>query len=240
MRRGDRVTAERHITEVADIPYLIGLDTLIATQWLNVARALLAEAGDRVTARAVVASAEADALANAEDDLTIRAGMCRAMVEDELEPLMAAADHFDRLGRPSEVAFALQEAAVLVAMRGDIPAARTAFRRAVAIYEGLGAVLDLRRVQARLRPYGIRSGSRAAHRRVATGWEALTATERAIAARVAEGSSNPDIASGLFVSPRTVETHVAHILAKLQVRSRRDIAREVNRHETTRPGGRVE
>ena len=42
----------------------------------------------------------------------------------------------------------------------------------VAIYEGLGAVFDLRRVQARLRPYGIRSGSRAAHR-ATTGREGL-------------------------------------------------------------------
>ena len=44
MRRGDRATAERHITAVADIPYLSGLDFLIAAQYLTVARALLAEA----------------------------------------------------------------------------------------------------------------------------------------------------------------------------------------------------
>jgi DNA-binding CsgD family transcriptional regulator len=101
---------------------------------------------------------------------------------------------------------------------------------------GLGAVLDLRRVQARLRPYGIRSGSHAAHRRATTGWEALTATEHAIAALIAEGRSNPDIASRLLVSPRTVATHVAHTLTKLQVRSRLDIAREVARHETVNLG----
>ena len=178
-------------------------------------------AGDRVTAQAVVAAVEADAQADADANLTMRAGMCRAMVEDDPAPLMAAADHFDRLGRRPEAAFALQEAAVRLAMRGDIPAARAAFGRAVTIYEGLGAVLDLRRMQARLRPYGIRSGSHAAHRRATTGWEALTATEREVAALVAEGSSNPEIATRLFVSPRTIETHVAHILTKLQVRSRR-------------------
>ena len=90
-----------------------------------------------------------------------------------------------------------------------------------------------------LRPYGIRSGSRTAHRRAATGWEALTATERAIAELVGEGRSNPDVAARLLVSPRTVETHVAHILTKLQVRSRLDIAREVTRHETASPAGEV-
>ena len=145
-------------------------------------------------------------------------------------PLTAAADHFDELGRRPEAAFALHEAAVRLAMRGDILAARAAFDRALTIYEDLGAVLDLRRIQARLRAYGIRSGSRAAHRRVTTGWEALTASEREVAALVAQGVSNPEIATRLFLSPRTIEKHVTHILTKLQAHSRLDIAREVTRH----------
>jgi DNA-binding CsgD family transcriptional regulator len=86
-------------------------------------------------------------------------------------------------------------------------------------------------MQARLRPHGIRSGSHAPHRRATTGWQALTATEREVAALVAQGGSNPEIATRLFLSPRTIEQHVAHILTKLQVRSRRDIARQVTRHE---------
>jgi len=38
--------------------------------------------------------------------------------------------------------------------------------------------------------------------------------------------SNPEIAAKLFLSPRTVATHVSHILKKLEVHSRIDIARE--------------
>src|SRR4030095_11681700 len=128
--------------------------------------------------------------------------------------LLAAADHFDRLGRRPDAAFALQEAAVRLAMRGELPPARAAFGRAVAIYEGLGAVLDLRRMQARLRPHGIRSGSHAAHRRATTGWEALTETEHQ--------------------SPNTVLA-VAHILTNVHAHTRRDIAREVNYHQTAHP-----
>jgi DNA-binding NarL/FixJ family response regulator len=40
------------------------------------------------------------------------------------------------------------------------------------------------------------------------------------------GLSNPDIASKMFLSRRTVATHVSHILKKLNVQSRTDIARE--------------
>ncbi len=41
-----------------------------------------------------------------------------------------------------------------------------------------------------------------------------------------KGLTNPEIATRLFLSPRTVATHVSHILKKLDVHSRIDIARE--------------
>jgi predicted ATPase/DNA-binding CsgD family transcriptional regulator len=54
--------------------------------------------------------------------------------------------------------------------------------------------------------------------------QALTAREREIAALVADGLSNRDIASRLVISPRTAETHVEHILTKLGYTSRAQIA----------------
>jgi len=53
-----------------------------------------------------------------------------------------------------------------------------------------------------------------------------TPAEATVAQLVVAGLSNPQIAERLFVSRRTVTTHVSHILAKLQVRTRTDIARE--------------
>jgi DNA-binding NarL/FixJ family response regulator len=47
-----------------------------------------------------------------------------------------------------------------------------------------------------------------------------------IAALVEAGMSNPEIGNKMFLSPRTVATHVSHILKKLGVHSRTDIARE--------------
>jgi DNA-binding NarL/FixJ family response regulator len=63
------------------------------------------------------------------------------------------------------------------------------------------------------------------HRRVTTGWDSLTPSETRIAELVAEGLSNPDIATKLYLSRRTVQTHVSNILAKLQVNSRAGIVR---------------
>jgi DNA-binding CsgD family transcriptional regulator len=68
------------------------------------------------------------------------------------------------------------------------------------------------------------------HRRATHGWDSLTPTEATIAGLVVEGLSNPQIAARLFLSPRTVATHVSHILTKLGVHSRIDIAREAARH----------
>ena len=76
----------------------------------------------------------------------------------------------------------------------------------------------------------IRAGQAPQHRQAQAGWNSLTPTETKIAAMVAEGMSNRQIAEQLVLSPRTVGTHVSHILAKLGVRSRIDIAREAAEH----------
>jgi DNA-binding CsgD family transcriptional regulator len=63
-------------------------------------------------------------------------------------------------------------------------------------------------------------------RRAASGWDSLTDAELKITAFVEEGLSNPEIAARLMLSRRTVATHVSHILKKLNVATRTDIARE--------------
>jgi DNA-binding NarL/FixJ family response regulator len=96
----------------------------------------------------------------------------------------------------------------------------------VDIYATLGAAADVARIQARFRAYGIRRGPRTKHRQERSGWESLTPTEMKIADLVQSGLSNPEIGARLFLSKRTVATHVSHILNKLNVHSRTDIARE--------------
>lgn len=66
--------------------------------------------------------------------------------------------------------------------------------------------------------------------RPASGWESLTRTELDVVRLVSEGLPNKDIAARLFVSPRTVQTHLTHVYAKLAVSSRVQLAQEAARH----------
>jgi DNA-binding CsgD family transcriptional regulator len=183
-------------------------------------------AGDRDLAASAVAASEADAAADPRPGTLTTARCCRAQLDGDAEALLAAADGYRDHGWPLERATALEEAAVRLAAGGDLPRARAAFNDVLKMYFGLGASWDLRRTEARLRPHGIRRGPRALSRRAVTGWDALTPSEARIAELVARGLSNPDIAAELYVSRRTVQTHVSNILIKLNLRSRVEVARE--------------
>jgi DNA-binding CsgD family transcriptional regulator len=271
--RDDQVTAEDHLTVVADISVRHAAWGTSAGDLL-MARAVVAErAGRADEAQAVLAQcldpdlaefmpdryellpmltrlalaaghtataagAQAAASEADEDPLplparTAVADHCRGLAEADPARVLAAAESYRSCGRPLNQAQALEDAAVLLAARGELEAARAAFTEAVSLYDPMGADWDIRRADTRLRPYGIR---RARRRRPhpAAGWEALTPTEIKIADLVATGQSNPDIAAALFLSRNTVQTHVSHILAKLGARSRAEIAREALQHPPRR------
>jgi len=66
--------------------------------------------------------------------------------------------------------------------------------------------------------------------RPAIGWRSLTPAERDVARLVGDGLANKEIAARLFVSPRTVQSHLTHVYAKLGVTSRVQLAQQVTRH----------
>ena len=82
-----------------------------------------------------------------------------------------------------------------------------------------------------LRGAGIRRGRRGSRGRPQFGWDSLTPTERTVASLVAEGLSNPQIGDRLYISHRTVQTHLAHVFAKLGLTSRAQLAAEATRQE---------
>jgi DNA-binding CsgD family transcriptional regulator len=61
-------------------------------------------------------------------------------------------------------------------------------------------------------------------RRAAAGWAGLTRSEDQVARLAATGLTNRQIGGRLFISPRTVQTHLSHVFAKLGVTSRRELS----------------
>jgi DNA-binding CsgD family transcriptional regulator len=187
---------------------------------------LAIETGDLNTARSLAGHAAALADGSAIPHRQANALYCRGLLDHDAARLLAAAERYDDAGRPLLRAKALEAAAGEFVAIGDREQARGAFTQAVEVYTALGAAADVARLQATFRAHGIRRGPHAKHRRARSGWDSLTPTETKIAAFVEDGLSNPEIAARLLLSRRTVATHVSHILKKLDVHSRTDIARE--------------
>jgi predicted ATPase/class 3 adenylate cyclase/DNA-binding CsgD family transcriptional regulator len=76
--------------------------------------------------------------------------------------------------------------------------------------------------------YALRGRGERKHRPTA-GWESLTPTEREVVRLVGEGLANKDVATRLFVSPRTVQSHLTHIYTKTGINSRVQLAQEALR-----------
>ena len=97
--------------------------------------------------------------------------------------------------------------------------ARPPLRRALDLAERHGMLLLARRARAELQAAGARP-----RRPALTGPDALTPTEHRVATLAAAGHSNPDIAQQLYVTRRTVETHLTHAFQKLDITNRDQLA----------------
>lgn len=158
---------------------------------------------------------------------------CRGLVDDDAALLLAAAGAYAAGPRVLETALVREEAAQALARCDRLEPAREQLMHAIETYERLDAARDVLRVEAALRAAGVRRGRRGARNRPRNGWDGLTPTERAVVDLVAEGLSNPQIAGQLFVSHRTVQTHLSHVFAKLDISSRVQLAAEVTRRQST-------
>jgi DNA-binding NarL/FixJ family response regulator len=134
-----------------------------------------------------------------------------------------------RVGAPIEAARGLTVAAVAAAVGGDREVAVRLLRDAEGTFDDCGADRDraearreLRRLGARAEPRGPSGGSDA-------GLDALSRREREVATLVTDRKTNREIAGDLFLSEKTVESHLRNIFAKLGASSRVDVARAVER-----------
>jgi DNA-binding CsgD family transcriptional regulator len=143
-----------------------------------------------------------------------------------------AFETFRRLGMPHEEARARLGLACELAAQGSAELALAEARSALEIFERLGARRDVDAAAALLRSLG--AASRAGPR----GLGKLTRREREVLELLGYGLSNPDIAERLFISPKTAEHHVSHILRKLDLRSRQEAASYAVRQAVGRSGSK--
>jgi DNA-binding CsgD family transcriptional regulator len=142
------------------------------------------------------------------------------------ELALSAATGLERGAAPVEAARARTVAARALATSGDRDAAVAQLEQAVAALDRCGAAGYRAEAARELRRLGRRPVRGVAG---ADGLESLSGREREVADLVADGSTNGQIAEALYLSPKTVETHLRNIFAKLRVSSRLEVARIVDR-----------
>jgi DNA-binding CsgD family transcriptional regulator len=174
---------------------------------------------------------EAAELAHAEVELACRWGAPRAIgvalracgvvdgTDRGLELLHAAAAGLERAPAPLEHARALTDLGAGLRRAGRRAEARDHLRRGLDIAHRLGGIAVAERARQELAIAGARP-----RRDALRGRDALTPSELRVAQLAADGQTNRQIAEALFVTLRTVETHLTSTYAKLGIESRRELA----------------
>ncbi len=154
---------------------------------------------------------------------------CRALLADRDD---AAQEHFTeaiRLHREADSPYDLASTEMLYAARlrrdRKPTRAREVLREAVQIFDDLGARHWVRRATRELRACGHPAPTRRTGAPGPCGGGELSPQQEQIARLVAEGATNREIAAALYISHRTVDHHLRNIFARLDIRSRVELAK---------------
>jgi DNA-binding NarL/FixJ family response regulator len=140
----------------------------------------------------------------------------------------------DEVHAPIEAALSRTLAGRALAQAGQADHAIAELQRAATELDACGALRYRDQAERELGKLGHR-----VHRRTrsgktdGTGLESLTERELQVARLVVDRNTNPEIAAELFLSPKTVQTHLSHIFRKMDVASRVALARAVEHADRT-------
>jgi ATP/maltotriose-dependent transcriptional regulator MalT len=186
-------------------------DTAGAAWWVRSALAV----GDRDTAERIVADVAAIARSNPElPTLTAADAHARGILERRPDLLR---DAIARHRSPWARASAMEDLAMTLSLN-DRAASLMEIDRSLAIYSQIGSVRDASRVRRRRRQKSERPVS---------GWASLTSPEQRVALVVAEGLTNAQVGTRLFLSRHTVDFHLRQVFRKLGITSRVELVRLV-------------
>ena len=141
----------------------------------------------------------------------------RGDVDEAMQRLEEAAACHDEIGDPYGRARSFLALGGVRRRLRQKRAAREAILEALAGFEQLGAATWIERCKSELGAIGGRTRE-----------DGLTPAEQRVAALVAEGRTNREVAAALFLGERTVASHLTHIYAKLGIRSRTELARALD------------
>ena len=220
LQSGDLQTAARWFAEAEGVTTRLGWHEA-ARRWWVVDHVEVLLVLDRVDDAVRVLEAWA-ADRRAGDDRTLaHITRCRGLVASARGDVTEAAALLEEaVAQHEQAADSFGRARALLALGGvhrrarQKRVARESIAAALAGFEQLGAATWIEKARAELGRIGGRSRE-----------EGLTAAERRVAALVAQGRTNREVAAALFLGERTVETHLSHVYAKLGVRSRAELAR---------------
>ena len=139
----------------------------------------------------------------------------------------------EEVGAPIEAALSRTLAGRALAQTGERHRALAELQNAAATLEACGALRWRAEAERELRKLGHRIHRRTPRGKTgAAGLEALTSRELQVARLVVDRKTNPQIAAELFLSQKTVETHLRNIFRKVDVSSRVELARAVERADS--------
>jgi DNA-binding CsgD family transcriptional regulator/tetratricopeptide (TPR) repeat protein len=133
----------------------------------------------------------------------------------------------ERWGYPLHAAYTRYAWADALGRRGctaDFPSISALLERAVTTAERIGSIRLARHVDQLSKQIGVTLPAMKSTARLTKTQLSLSRREREVLALIIGGSTDKEIAEALFISPRTVTTHVTHILNKLGVSSRFEAA----------------
>ncbi len=162
--------------------------------------------------------------------LAAAAAHADGVLSGDLATLRSAVQAYRSSPRPLARATALEDTARGEREAGHRSAAVQLLREALQLYESCGARRNAIRVIKRLRRLGVHRAS-AQNARPSIPWDTLTESELRVVRLVTEGMTNREVASRLFLSPHTVDSHVRHSFTKLGVNSRVELTRQVLTHD---------
>ncbi|MBV8992325.1 MAG: AAA family ATPase [Pseudonocardiales bacterium] len=193
---------------------------------------LAVAAGEREAAQAVAQDLAEGARRARVGSATGAALRCRGLVEDDPDILLAAVHTYRQPPPTIELALTCEDAGAALAQAGRGAAAVPVLDEALDFYLRSGMQRGAARVHAALRALGVRRRRAGRLRRPPVGWDSLTASELGVARMAAEGLTNPQIGDRLFISRRTVATHLASVFRKLGITNRVQLAAEASRRAT--------